>query len=292
MIWHPRPGYELFNSQGFRGPELPGAKPEGERWIFTLGDSNTLGWAEEDGANWPGMLAELLRARDDRIQVINAGVWGYSSLQGLRRLEEILPYEPDVVLVSFGSNDAHQVTRSDAEFVRSSRWGGGLSYSLSGYRLGQLLIASRDRLFALGAPATDGSQVRVALGDYRDNLRRMADLVHDSGAEIVFLTRPFHGYIRSGTWWKNRGFEYNLATAEIAAEVGALLIDVYSFFKAKPEQFSDESHFTDEGHRRAALLIRDELQPVLRGRTGGGRAAQRLKERRKEGREGSGDPPS
>ena len=289
-IWQPRPGFEIFNSQGFRGPELPVDKPEAAKWIFTVGDSNTLGWAGEDGPNWPGILAEQLRARDERIQVINAGVWGYSSFQGLHRLDQILPYAPDLVLVSFGSNDAHQVGRPDADFVRSSQWGRKVTHFLGAYRLGQLMIASRDRLTA---PAADeasaaalGDQrelsVRVPLDDYRDNLRQMARKVREAGGEVVFLTRPFHGYIRSATWWKNRGFEYNRATAEVAAELGATLIDVYSFFKALPDQFSDESHFTADGHRLAAILIRDELKPALHGQTVEREAAR--KARRARGR--------
>lgn len=282
MIWRPRPGYEIFNAQGFRGPELPAEKPPGEKWIFTVGDSNTLGWAGAEGAHWPGVLGELLAARDARIRVINAGVWGYTSFQGLKRLGEILPYGPDLVLVSFGSNDAHRVARPDADFVRSSHWGRELTNFLGGYRLGQLVIASRDRLTAKDARGEEASNgtVRVPLVDYRENLRKMARRVHKVGGEIVFLTRPFDGYIRSDTWWKNRGYDYNEVTAQVAVEFRVPLIDVYSFFKARSELFSDESHFTDEGHHQAAAYIVDELQPALRGRPSKRRAALRQRRSR------------
>ena len=41
-----------------------------------------------------------------RFRVANAGVYGYSSFQGLRRFHELLRYHPDVVTWSFGANDA------------------------------------------------------------------------------------------------------------------------------------------------------------------------------------------
>ena len=43
LIWRPRSSYDLFNAQGFRGPELPAVKPDDAFWIFAIGDSNTAG---------------------------------------------------------------------------------------------------------------------------------------------------------------------------------------------------------------------------------------------------------
>jgi len=96
----------VFNSQGFRGKEL-GGKQHGEFRIFTIGDSNTLGWGgSEDAPNWPVHLEDLLQESNNRFTVINAGVWGYTSFQGMRRFKEVLGYDPDMVIISFGSNDA------------------------------------------------------------------------------------------------------------------------------------------------------------------------------------------
>jgi phospholipase/lecithinase/hemolysin len=38
-------------------------------------------------------------------------------------------------------------------------------------------------------------------------------------------------------------------------------VDVYSFFKGQERFFSDESHFTAEGHRRAADILAIHLRP-------------------------------
>jgi lysophospholipase L1-like esterase len=64
-----------------------------------------LGWAEADGPHWPGYLGEILGASGDRT-VVNAGVYGYTSFQGLRRLKQCLDQQPDLVLISFRINDA------------------------------------------------------------------------------------------------------------------------------------------------------------------------------------------
>jgi lysophospholipase L1-like esterase len=262
LIWRPKPSYEVFNAQGFRGAELPDSKPDGATWIFAVGDSNTLGWSGKDGAHWPGFLRYFLRREDPGVEVVNAGVWGYASLQGVRRLREVLARGPDLVLVSFGSNDAHRVPRSDRGFAESSNLFRELRRRLARYRLAQLFIAAWDRLFA---PRGDELVPRVSLADYRDNLRRMAADAESAGARLVLLTRPFEGSITNELWWKNFGPDYNAATVEVAEELGLPVIDLYSHFKDRGEFFHDESHFTRTGHLLAAEIIGERLRPVLAG---------------------------
>ena len=120
LLWRPRANQSVFNAQGFRGHELSSPKTSGEFRIFAVGDSNTLGWAGEDGTHWPGFLEGVLAEARPDLVVINAGVWGYSSHQGLQRFLEVLDYDPDLVLISFGSNDAHYVDVSDARFAALS----------------------------------------------------------------------------------------------------------------------------------------------------------------------------
>src|SRR5207244_3108084 len=110
--------------------------------VFAIGDSNTLGWGETNGPNWPLYLGEILNREHRNLTLINAGVWGYSSFQGLRWFEGTLRFNPDVVLISFGANDAHRVTVSDADFVNL----GGRKFSfyagqiLNKVRIGQLVL--------------------------------------------------------------------------------------------------------------------------------------------------------
>ncbi|MDX1503410.1 MAG: GDSL-type esterase/lipase family protein [Thermoanaerobaculia bacterium] len=263
LIWRPQPGVGVFNRQGFRGPVLEEGKLPGEIRIFALGDSNTLGWAGQTGPNWPQDLGEMLARLDDRVEVVNAGVWGYSSFQGTLRLREALAFSPDVVLVSFGSNDAHRVRRGDREFARGSLLGRDSLRRLLHFRTAQLAAAAWDRVAAGGGELGP----RVGLEEYRENLRQMAAEARAAGALPVFLTRPFTGPVNDPGWWKAYGHTYNLATVEVAAEVGAPVVDLYTIFRERPDLFSDESHFTREGHRRAARVVVQHLVPILRRET-------------------------
>jgi lysophospholipase L1-like esterase len=279
MIWRPKAGFGVFNSLGFRGAEL-GDKPEGGVRVATVGDSNTLGWSGPEGAHWPADLERVIEAAGVPAEVINAGVWGYSSQQGVPRTREVLALEPDLVLVSFGSNDAHFVTRSDSEYSGRSEGMWRVVRFVRGLRVAQLLTAAADRF----DPSSVELAPRVPLADYRSNLRQMIAEVRATGAEPVLLTRPYIGAVTAPEVWKNRAPDYNLATAEVAGEEGVLLVDLYSFFKDRDALFADESHFTAEGHQLAGSVIADHLRPLLpedaqlrrrgrRARTGAGKAA-------------------
>lgn len=257
LIWRPKAGFGVFNSFGFRGPEV--GPRNGKLRIATVGDSNTLGWSGEEGANWPADLERILADGGFDSEVINAGVWGYSSHQGVPRTREVLELEPDLVLISFGSNDAHRVTRSDAEFSRRSLGSQRLERVLDSLRTTQLVRAVLDRL----APAGDELVPRVDGAAYEENLRIMIDEVRRQGAVPVLLTRPFHGTVFDTLGWKHFGPDYNLATVRVAEREGAPVIDVYSFFKEMDELFADESHFTEEGHRLAAGVIFEHLAPLI-----------------------------
>jgi lysophospholipase L1-like esterase len=230
----------------------------GERRILAVGDSNTLGWAGPDGANWPRDLDQELSAEGANVTVINAGVWGYSSAQGLARLEESLVYRPELVLISFGSNDAHRVSRSDREFAAGSQWLRQITRWLTQFRLGQLVAVSFH-----AETTTEPLVPRVPLGKFRQNLERMAAMARVAGAEPVFLTRPFTGTINDPLVWKNYAFDYNAVTVETAERKAVMVVDLYSYFKGRPEFFTDESHFTPEGHGRAAKIVADHLRPYV-----------------------------
>ena len=80
-----------------------------KRKIVAFGDSLTAGSALRAGErNWTDILAQRLNA-----EVLNRGVGGHTSTQGLARMEtDVLRQAPDVVILCFGMND-HVIT--DAE---------------------------------------------------------------------------------------------------------------------------------------------------------------------------------
>ena len=69
--------------------------------IVCFGDSLTYGYGASQGMDYPTRLEEMTG-----IEIINAGVSGNTTADGLARLEDdVLAYEPDVVLITLGGND-------------------------------------------------------------------------------------------------------------------------------------------------------------------------------------------
>ncbi|MEZ5331995.1 MAG: GDSL-type esterase/lipase family protein [Thermoanaerobaculia bacterium] len=260
LIWRPRPGRSVFNEQGFRGPVLAHEKPPGRLRLFTVGDSNTLGWAGPNGANWPAELQHLFERRGDPIDVVNAGVWGYASYQGVARMREVLPWQPDWVFISFGSNDAHPSRITDAHYLEYTSAGTGpLERWLQPFALGRLVLGA----LRSGSHVPEETTHRVPLEEYRENMRTMVEMARGAGARVLLLTRPYIGPIAEWDSWKRYAHDYNAATVELAEQLDTPLVDLYSEFKGRDELFADESHFTAEGHTLAAEAIVDRLLPEL-----------------------------
>lgn len=92
-----------INSLGLRGPETTRAKPPGRRRLALLGDS--VGFGLRLGADQT-VGAQLQARLGDGVEVLNYSVTGYDNLQQLAQLrEQVLPMEPDAVLLLYCLND-------------------------------------------------------------------------------------------------------------------------------------------------------------------------------------------
>ncbi|MCA9639537.1 MAG: SGNH/GDSL hydrolase family protein [Myxococcales bacterium] len=97
------------NAAGYRGPLVEIPKPEGVYRVLCLGGSSTHGTTPNtDETTWPARLQAHLReqAGTDRIEVLNFGVFGYSTFESLVNLAfRGVDYQPDLVLVYHTIND-------------------------------------------------------------------------------------------------------------------------------------------------------------------------------------------
>lgn len=263
LIWRPKSGsFSPYGPEGFRGRSVSAEKPTGTTRIVTIGDSNTFGWVEDADANWPAQLQRLLRSSDPEADVLNAGVWGYTSFQGLRRFKEIIPFHPDIVIVSFGANDAHQVIVPDRAYVDSYVRSKRLEKITSKLRVGQAVVGAWDQLAQLSRRRA-GLSARVSVDEYKANLREIIALARTNRASVVLLTRPFIGTTTDPKWWKTHAPAYVSATLEVGRAENVPVIDVYSEFRHQPQFFDDESHFNVEGHRTAAAYIYERIRPLV-----------------------------
>lgn len=69
--------------------------------IVCFGDSLTRGYGATQGKDYPARLEDMAG-----IEIINAGVSGNTTADGMARLDDdVLAFEPDVVLITLGGND-------------------------------------------------------------------------------------------------------------------------------------------------------------------------------------------
>lgn len=82
--------------------------------IVAFGDSITAAVEQKLENRWPTMLELALRARfpDAELKVINAGVGGNTTREGIARIEsDVLRHNPDLVLVEFGNDGTPEENR-------------------------------------------------------------------------------------------------------------------------------------------------------------------------------------
>jgi len=73
--------------------------------IAALGDSLTAGLGVDPSRSYPARIQAKLDGAGYRYRVVNAGVSGDTSAQGLNRLDAIRELEPEIVIVALGAND-------------------------------------------------------------------------------------------------------------------------------------------------------------------------------------------
>ena len=101
-----------MNSAGFRDYEYAETKPGATYRIVVVGDSTTAGNGVPDlDKTYTKQLEHLLNTPETpgrHYEVLNMGVGGYHTMQEIETLRvKGLPYQPDLVLVTFCVNDFH-----------------------------------------------------------------------------------------------------------------------------------------------------------------------------------------
>jgi acyl-CoA thioesterase-1 len=100
--------YLYIHKYGLKIPLVTETKdPERTRRIVAFGDSLTFGYGLENiEDSYPSQLQKKLEKEGYNYKVINVGVSGDTTVDGLARVSSALSFEPDLVLLEFGANDA------------------------------------------------------------------------------------------------------------------------------------------------------------------------------------------
>lgn len=260
---------ELAERDGLLDWEYTRQKDEKAYRILCYGDSQTMAtpWVGSIYLTFPKLLQDKLMEtfmkRDP--QVINMGVSGYSSYQGLLFFKNIgLLYRPDCVIIGLGFHDAGSSYAPDKE-VNTDRPMLKKLRSLL-YR-SQIYLLIRKRILTRRATGESekGRPVfrRVSIEDYRENLREFVKKGKEKGIRVVFLTVP---QMDPGG---AKHLEYVETMRKAAKDLNIQLIDgVDAMSKIPPGEQSryfveDGVHFSREGNRFMANLIFGKLKPVL-----------------------------
>lgn len=73
--------------------------------IACFGDSLTAGYGIERDQSYPAVLQRMLDDAGYHYRVINAGVSGNTTKDGLERIDHVLAQKPQIVVLEFGGND-------------------------------------------------------------------------------------------------------------------------------------------------------------------------------------------
>lgn len=261
-----------INSAGIRGDEIKETKVG--RRIIALGNSCTFGWGVPIENCWTTLLERNLRTKlpASSLEVINAGIPGYSSFQGKKYFEELLKYQPDIVLIMFGWNDHWKAGKeiSDAEQKTPPAIVVSLQNIFSKLKLYKLLrkitlSATEDTQF-VRIDDISGKR-RVPLEEYFENLTEIIKTSRKHNIRPVLLIPPipslenYFTATRSNLHLLHQKYQEKMLRVSEYRQVE--IIDLQSAFDNFNTLFDnpleDPIHFNAQGHEVAALAISEYL---------------------------------
>ena len=259
-----------INSKGLRDHEYPYEKPAGVFRILFLGDSFVFG---SGGVESGRRFTELLESSTPRLEVVNAGVPGYSPDQEFLFLQsEGHRYQPDLVVVGLFMNDFSEaflpfnpsIQRAKGHIAleegelrfHSPAFGLFFRAVQSSYVLAladqRLQLSSRLQRRSRPETAPDQATRREA---FRRLLLAMRDFCARRGAGLAVVHFPIKSQ-------KNRHALEDVLD-DVASRGGIPVLNLHGLID-RPEDarspfFQHDIHLNDHGHARAAELLSEFL---------------------------------
>lgn len=121
-------------------PVMKAARLDARPLVICFGDSLTAGHGTEAGQSYPDYLQADLDARGYNYRVVNEGISGNTTKDGVNRLDHIVAMKPAVVVVEFGGNDGLrglriEDTRANLDKIVSTLKASGTRVILAGITL-------------------------------------------------------------------------------------------------------------------------------------------------------------
>jgi acyl-CoA thioesterase-1 len=115
--------------------------PQGDRPVLVcFGDSLTAGYGVDPGFSYPDYLQQTLDENGYHYRVVNDGVSGDTTKDGLARVARVLDQHPKVVVVEFGGNDGLRGlqpadTQKNLDAILSRLTSAGVTVAIAGITL-------------------------------------------------------------------------------------------------------------------------------------------------------------
>ncbi len=259
-----------INSHGLRGEEIPAGT--GKVRIVVMGNSCTFGWGIPNDKTYAEQLGRLINADGalPEVEVINAGIPGYSTFQGRRFFyTDIILLKPDIVMMMFAWNDQWAAAdnipdknqQMPPEYIINLQ---NIFSRLKIYRLIKKIALSIIEEPLDSKLIKENPVYRVSEGDFYDNLDVIIQYCKREKITPVLLTSPIPSlekYYPPGVRSPMHQYHeyYNYQTRQLAKFNKIPLVDVAKIFNDYDNLFDnapeDPIHFNDAGHRTAAEAI-------------------------------------
>lgn len=290
-----RPGSRLetrekvsINNAGFRGPDIEMPKKSGTVRIAVLGGSSVWGsGVSEEDQTWPRVLERKLRDdfKDIRIEVVNAGVPGYNSMEDfLNLVTRVLPLSPDIVVVYQAYNDMKAMSQAvtfESDYsdwrTRKNPHDSAREILIDYSRLFFVLDRVVSRFSKLSAPHTAYTKPfedKGQVGIFKKNLSNIAAICRSQkvmlylGTFNMGLDAPYI-YQKNSIGIRPQDYRpmldaYNQTVRETAEETGSGLVEIEKNLPDDVSIHTDICHLTAAGNEKTAELFRQELRPAVR----------------------------
>ncbi|HKB64473.1 MAG TPA: SGNH/GDSL hydrolase family protein [Pyrinomonadaceae bacterium] len=266
--------------------ETIAAKQPGTTRIVCLGDSVTFGfrvpvvWPERPTEYDPGWLPfpmllekELGAANPDRkLEVVTMAVPGYTSHQGLAWLRrDIDELQPDLLIASFGWNDASFSDVPDREAIRTNWYAVGVRWLIDH---SQAFAHATHWLRAKEAKAQQQKQTgqpivrpaaRVSQQEYLNNMIAIEDLARQRGASVIVVAAPYRDNDPNAPE-ADLMLQYRVALGTTMRQRGVPFVELRELtpeaYPSNEGWFGERIHPNHMGHR----LLAGELLKVISAR--------------------------
>lgn len=247
---------------------LKGVKPNFENEskitplkIMCLTDSVSVMY---EGKGYPEILQNIfLESIGEKNPIVfNGGVPGYTSYQGLKYFKnELLSYQPDVIVVCYGWNDHWQSEnklpdklQKPSYHILYQKW------KTLGFLTHQLLKFKQKHYQCVGPEKFH----RVSLADYESNLKEIITIARENDILLILMTAP---YLKALEEWEVTHQKYNQVVRQVATQEGIPLVDLVNTFKKREDLFIDpkfdKCHYNWKGSEIVAQALAEAILPRI-----------------------------